>query len=217
VKTNNKSQQWLATAGIVAPILYITVAVTMGILEPGYSHQTMMMSVLGGVIGLRGIIFNLGVGLTGALLIAFGLGLHRGINQGKGKKGGLVLIFLAALGLMGAAFFSCNEGCTNVIQEPDMTGQLHMLFAFISGLTISFSPIPFYFRLKKDPQWNKFKGITLAASILSNIPGIIFWITLFTTRLPEWEGLIQRLGLVFALIWVEVMSIKLLQLSKKGK
>ena len=43
------SQQWLAIAGIVAPILYISAAITLGLLEPGYSHRTMMMSILGGV------------------------------------------------------------------------------------------------------------------------------------------------------------------------
>jgi hypothetical membrane protein len=66
------SQQWLAIAGIVAPILYISVAIIMGLLEPGYRHKTMMMSILGGVGGWRGAAFNLELVLTGTLLIAFG-------------------------------------------------------------------------------------------------------------------------------------------------
>ena len=209
------SQQWLAIAGIVAPILYISVAIIMGLLEPGYRHKTMMMSILGGVGGWRGAAFNLGLVLTGTLLIAFGFGLHRRINQGRGKRIGLVLLVIAGVGLMGSAYFHCDLGCVNVIQESDFRGQMHMKFAFFTGLSFTFSPIPFLFSLKKDPRWENYYAITLAAAILANIPGIIFWITMFTTRLPEWEGIIQRLGLLFPLFWVEVMSIQLLRLSKE--
>ncbi|MFC1976142.1 DUF998 domain-containing protein [Chloroflexota bacterium] len=210
-----KSQQWLAIAGVIVPILYISVAMIMGLLEHGYSHRTMMMSILGGVGGWRGAAFNLGLVLTGTLLIAFAFGLHRGINQGRGNRIGLVLLVIAGVGLMGSAYFYRDLGCVNVIQEPDYRGQMHMLFAFFTGLSFAFSPIPFFFSLKKDPRWENYRAVTLAAAILANIPGIIFWITMFTTRLPEWEGIIQRLGLLFPLIWVEVMAIQLLRLSKK--
>ena len=208
-----KSPKWLAIVGIIAPILYISLAAILGLLEPGYSHRTMMMSILGGVEGIRGAIFNIGLVLTGMLLIAFGFGLHRSINQGRGNKIGLVLLVIAGVGLVGSAYFHCDLGCVNVIQEPNFRGQMHMLFAFFTGLSLSFSPIPFFFNLKKDPRWENYGAVTLAAAILANIPGIIFWITLFTTRLPEWEGIIQRLGVLFPLIWVEVMAIRLLRLS----
>jgi hypothetical protein len=208
------SQQWLAVAGIVAPMLYFSLVAILGLLEPGYSHSTMMMSILGGVEGIRGALFNIGLVLTGTLLIAFGFGLYRGINQGKGKRIGLILLVIAGVGLMGSAYYHCDVGCVNVIQEPDFRGQMHMLFAFFTGLSFALSPIPFFFDLKKDPRWKNYRTFTLAAAILANIPGIILWITLLTTRVPEWEGIIQRLGILFPLIWVEVMAIKLLRLSK---
>ena len=207
------SQQWLAIAGIIAPILYISVVTIMGLLEPGYSHRTMMMSILGGVGGLRGATFNIGLVLTGTLLIAFAFGLHRGINRGRGKRIGLILLVTAGVGTIGSAYFHCDSGCVNVIREPDFRGQMHMLFAFFTGLSFAVSPIPFFFSLKRDPRWENHSAVTLAAAILANISGIVFWITMFTTRIPEWEGIIQRLGLLFPLIWVEVMAIQLLRLS----
>jgi len=210
----NRSRKWPAIAGIIAPILYISLATILGLLEPGYSHRTMMMSILGGVGGLRGAAFNVGLTLTGILLIAFGFGLYRGIHQGRGNRIGLFLLVVAGVGLVGSAYFHCELGCVNVIQEPDFRGQMHMLFAFLTGLSFSFAPIPFFFSMKNDPRWVNYRSFTLAAAILANIPGIIFWITLFTTRLPEWEGVIQRLGLLFPLIWVEVMAIHLLRISK---
>lgn len=211
-----ESQKWLAIAGIIAPILYIGLATILGLLEPGYSHRTMTMSILGGVEGIRGAIFNVGLILTGTLLIAFGFGLQQGINQGRGNKIGLVLLAVAGVGLIGSAYFHCDLGCVNVIQEPDFRGQMHILFAFITGLSFSLSPLPFFFRLKSDARWSNYRGVTLMAAILANVPGILFWITIFTTRIPEWEGVFQRLGVLFPFIWVEVMAIKLLRLSSNS-
>ncbi len=112
----NISQRWLAIAGIIAPILYISVATIMGLLEPGYSHRTMMMSILGGVGGLRGAAFNIGLALTGTLLIAFGFGLYREINQGRGKKIGLVLLMIAGVG-DGFCLFPLRLGLCQRYQE----------------------------------------------------------------------------------------------------
>jgi hypothetical protein len=205
----SQSQKWIALAGILAPILYISMVIIMGLIEPGYNQRTMMMSILGGVQGWRGAIFNLGLVLIGILLIVFGFGLHRNINQGKGNRLGFILFVFAGIGLMGSSYYHCDVGCVNIIREPDFRGQMHMLFAFIAGLNLAFAPLPFYFSMKHDSHWKSYRSVTMAAVILSNIPGILMWITLFTTRLPEWEGIIQRLGLLFPLIWVEVMAIKL--------
>jgi hypothetical protein len=212
----NQSQKWIALAGIFAPLLYISMVIILGLLEPGYNQRTMMMSVLGGVQGWRGAAFNFGLVLIGSLLIVFGFGLHRNVNQEKSSRLGFILFVFAGIGLMGSSYYHCDVSCVNIIQEPDFRGQMHMLFAFIAGLSLAFAPLPFFFSMKHDLRWKSYRGVTLAAIILSNIPGIVMWITLFTTRLPEWEGIIQRLGLVFPLIWVEVIAIKMFSASKDG-
>ena len=47
----SKFQKPIAIIGISIPILYVCVALIMGLLETGYSHRIMMMSILGGVGG----------------------------------------------------------------------------------------------------------------------------------------------------------------------
>lgn len=207
----DQTQKWPAVAGILAPIIYFTMVIGLGLLEPGFNQRTMMMSVLGGVEGWRGTIFNSGLIVNGILLIAFGFGLRRVMDKRKGTRFGLILLVVAAVGLIGSSYFHCDVGCVNVIDEPDFRGQMHMLFAFFAGISLAFAPLPFFFAMKGDTRWQRYRGVTMAAVILSNIPGITMWITLFTTRLPEWEGLIQRLGLAFPLLWVEVIAIAMLR------
>jgi hypothetical protein len=53
--------------------------------------------------------------------------------------------------------------------------------------------------------------------IVGNIPGLILWVSFFTTRIPAWEGLIQRLGIAFPLLWVEVIAVQLLLFLGDGR
>ena len=86
-----------------------------------------------------------------------------------------------------------------------------MFMAFVAGMWLSISPLFFYGRLRRSATWKRYAALALGAGIAANIPGIFFWVTLATTRLPGVEGLIQRLGIVFVFIWIEVMAWKMLQ------
>lgn len=200
-------------AGLVVPIFYIVLVTTLGLLESDFSHRTDMMSILGGVEGIRGLVFNVGVVITGLLLIVFAFGLHQNINKGLGSKIGPTLIVLAGVGLFGSAIFSCNVNCANVIETRTLIGILHMLSAFVAGSCLAISPFFIFFRMKQDTLWKKYRSFTLSIGVLSNLPGVVLWISMFTTRIPEWEGVIQRLGLFFPLIWIFVLSLRLLQLN----
>ena len=194
-----RAQRLLAICGMVAPILFAGLVIVLGLLEPGYSHRTRTMSVLGGVGGLRGITFNVGGALTGLLLIAFAIGLHRGIGEGRGSKVGPFLIVLSGFGMVGSAIFHCDLGCANVSSRTP-TGILHIVSAGLSGAPLAISLFIVFLRLRKDQRWENYRRFTLAMGILGNTPGVVLWITFFTTRITAWEGLIQRLGIAFPLI-----------------
>ncbi len=195
------------------PIFYIVLVSILGQLESGFSHRTDMMSILGGVEGIRGLLFNIGVAITGFLLIAFSFGLHQSINNGTGSKIGPILIALSGVGMFGSAFFSCNVNCVNVIESRTIIGIMHMLSAFVAGACLAISPFFIFFRMKQDQLWKKYKSFTLTMGVLANIPGVVLWASLFTSRIPEWEGVIQRLGLLFPLIWIFVLALQQLRLN----
>jgi len=149
-----KINYYLSIPGIIAPILSISLVIVLGYFEPGYNHFTTTMSVLGGVKGIRGDIFNIRIAVTGILIIFFAIGLHRSLNEGKGSKIGPLMVILGGLGLISAAIFHCNQDCVN---NPDLfiqsgTGILHGVSAFIIGMDLAVAPIAVYFRFKKDPK-----------------------------------------------------------------
>jgi hypothetical membrane protein len=214
---NKKIDLYLAISGILVPIFYLGLVIILGLLEPGYSHMTKTMSILGGVGGIRGLIFNLGIPLVGILIILFSITLHKNINKGRGSKIGPILLVLGGIGLIFSGIFHCNLNCTNVLLETDFTGIMHMLFAFIAGMCLAISPFFIFARLRKDYKWKKYSKFTLITGIMANVPGIIFWITLATVRFPAIEGLIQRSGIIFIFIWIGMMSYRMLQLSLNKK
>ncbi|NIO49367.1 MAG: DUF998 domain-containing protein [Candidatus Aminicenantes bacterium] len=211
-----KDKKLFAISGILAPILFFGIVIILGLLEPGYSHTTRMMSVLGGVGGIRGLIFNMGIGLIGVLIVLFAFGLHKNINNGKGSKIGPILLATGGFGLVLSGIFHCNLNCDNVMVDRDFIGIMHMLSAFIAGMCLSISPFFVFARFRKDDYWKRYAIPTLMTGILANIPGIILWITIFASLTLEMDGILQRLGIVFILIWMEVVSWKLLLLKRES-
>jgi len=206
---NRKKYLLVSLVGMLIPISYISLLIIMGVLVPGYNHMTQMLSILGGIGGIRGDIFNIGVGTTGGLVILFAIGLNRAVNQSKARLKGVFLFILGGLGLIGAAIMNCNQGCTiDLSQDPIRA--LHGIFALIASISLTFAPLPFYSRFKQDPQWEKLAAFTLTTVILSTISTIMFYIMFVTNILPNIIGLMQRLGFLFVLIWIGVSSIVLL-------
>jgi hypothetical membrane protein len=142
-------RKYFAIAGILAPILWFSLVIILGALEPGYSHMTKMMSILGGIEGIRGFIFNTGISTVGVLIILFAIGLYREFGGKDKPKIGTTLLILGGIGLIFSGIFSCDLNCNNAMIEKDFTGIMHMLFAFIAGMGLSISPFLFLENLRK--------------------------------------------------------------------
>jgi len=210
-------QRWPAASGMLAAPFYLTFIVVLGALEPGFSHLTKPMSMLGGVPGVRGLAFNLGVATTGGLIIAFGIGLWRKLPPRTTARIGSVLLVIGGLGLIGAAYFHCNEGCKNILAEPDLVGRLHIVFSLLGGMGTGLAPFFAWSAMRGADNWKDLATPTLVTAFLANLPGITFWITIATGfRLPSIEGLIQRLGFVIVLIWIFFVATRLWRLTYPG-
>lgn len=197
-------------AGLLVGPFYLLLITLLGILEPGFSHRTSLMSLLGGVPGWRGVTFNAGVIMTGALIIVFAMGLRRVLPSITSSTIGFWLLSTGGIGLIGAGLFGCNEGCRNILVEPNFVGRLHTIGSLLGGMGCGLSLVFLWRAIRRSDNWPEVATPTLVAAILANLPGVVFWMTLFAnSRLYSVEGLIQRIGFIVVLIWIFFAALRM--------
>lgn len=196
----------LAICGIVGPILYVLVVITLGTLEPDYSHLSQTMSVLGAADARYNIIMNTaGFSLLGLLFIAFSAGLDHSIADGRFSKIGPTLIALSGISLIMIGIFPCD------LDSVDMTtgSKIHSTFVAVAILAMILSLIAISPRLWGDDRWRSYVAYTIWTMLMMLIVAVIYGFGGF----ESWEGALQRILMAFPLIWMEVMAIRILHLS----
>jgi uncharacterized membrane protein len=161
-------------AGLLAAPFYLMLIITLGALEPGFSHLTKPMSALGGVPGVCGLVFNLGVAVTGMFIIVFGIGLLRQLPPKITAKVGFTLLVIGGLGLIGAAYFHCNEGCVNILIEPDLVGRLHIIMSLLGGMGTGLAPFFVWAAMRGSEKWQGFATPTLWQPFSQTCQGLHF-------------------------------------------
>ncbi|MCP8308657.1 MAG: DUF998 domain-containing protein [archaeon] len=201
------TQMLLAICGIIGPILYTIVVITLGFLRPGYNHVMQFMSELGEVGSQNAIIMNIaGFQLLGVLMIGFAFGLYRGTGRGIASKISAALVVVAGSGLVAVGFFPCDPGCVNV----SFTGFMHSITATIPAVAMGFAPLVISLRMKNDILWEGYWLYSLSTSIVTIILSPLTFLTVF----EPWAGALQRLSMAVGLLWIMVISIRLFRLSR---
>lgn len=200
----------LAICGIIGPVLYTIVVITLGLLRLEYNHVTQSMSELGEFGASNAIIMNTaGFTLLGLMMIIFAFGLHRGINEGKGSKIGPALVAVSGSGLVLSGIFPCDPGCVDV----SMVGIMHSVFATIAAFAMMFAPLIFAQRLNKDILWQGYRFYSIVTGVVTAIISTVYGFNIF----EPWKGALQRASMGVPLLWMEVMAIKLLRLAHAMK
>lgn len=88
----------------------------------GYSHASQAISELGGVEAKHPFIQNATFTIAGVLIMAFALGLHRGIGQGRGSRSGPLLVgYFGVIAAVAQPLLHCDSGC----EFETLTGTMH--------------------------------------------------------------------------------------------
>ncbi|MGB5924945.1 MAG: DUF998 domain-containing protein [Dehalococcoidia bacterium] len=191
-----------AVVGIVGPIVVIVGDLSASLSIPGYSpvRDTVSSLALTSVGWLQTICF-LAMGL---LLEIFVAGLFFNIRRARGFHAGIVLLALCGFVLMLiAAFHMDAPGGARTID-----GTIHAIASYGLGLLLPIAILSFSPSLKSTPHWKDIFAYTLIAGILAF--GLI--IGAFFVELTSWFGLYERIIILNALIWVEVVAIHFLRL-----
>lgn len=195
-----------AICGIISPLLYLTMVIVGGALIPGYSHITETVSELL-VAGApnRSLLATLMIS-SSVLGILFPIGLHRGINEGKGSKVGPVFLIIASVLGIFTTYFPQDPG------GPPLTfaGTVHVVLIIPMVILSLGAFIAFWRRLKSDSLWSGYDRYSLITFIVAIPLGVISAVSLDS----PYVGLLERISVAVILQWGFFMAIKLFRLSK---
>ena len=193
-----------ALVGIMGPIVVIVGDLAASLSTPGYSlvRDSVSSLALTNIGWLQSICF-LAMGL---LLEIFVAGLFFNIRRTRGFHAGIVLLALCGFVLMLIATFHMDHP-----GAPPIDGTIHTIASYGLGLLFPIAILSFAPSLKSTPNWKNIFIYTVIAGILSLalIMGALF------AEQRGWFGLYERIIIVNALVWVEVVAIHLLRLLLK--
>ena len=197
------SQENKALAGIIGPAMFGLIVVVLTLVQYDFMaglgwHLTRSSEVpwpSGLALGPLGWLQVANFVLFGFTLIAFAVGLHRGVARGgRGSSVGPGLVILAGFAMVLAGFKT----------DPDLSGGPQTWHGLIHGLAyflFIFSLLPAFFflwwQLRRDPLWRGYYLYTLITGVL--------YVLLFLR--PEPVAFYLFLALI--LVWIEVMGIRL--------
>jgi hypothetical protein len=194
-----------AMVGIVGPIVVIVGDIVASSSVPGYSpvRDTVSSLALTRIGWLQTICFL----ATGLLLEIFVAGLFFNLRRAGGFRAGIVLLALCGFVLMLiAAFHMDAPGGPRTID-----GTIHAIASYGLGLLFPIAILSLSPSFKITTNWKSIFVYTVIAGILAF--GLI--IGAFLVELTSWFGLYERIIILNALVWVELVAIHFLRLQLK--
>jgi hypothetical protein len=157
-----------ALAGAAGPLLFTAAFVLQNALRSDDDAIAEPVSALG--IGEYGWVQGLDFVVFFALMLAFAVGLHRGIRPSRLGWLGPMLFAVAAVGLFVAAAFPLARDADGEIYDPSHHELGGLLFFMGSSLAL----IAISRRLAADPRWRALSAYSLVAGILALAGGVLF-------------------------------------------
>jgi hypothetical protein len=190
-----------AMVGIVGPVVVIVGDLAASLSIPGYSpvRDSVSSLALTSIGWLQSICF-LAMGL---LLEIFVAGLFFNIRRARGFHAGIIFLALCGFVLMLIATFHMDHSGATTID-----GTIHTIASYSLGLLFPIAILSLAPSLKNTPNWKNVFIYTLIAGVLALalIMGALF------AEQRGWFGLYERIIILNALVWVEVVAIHFLRL-----
>ena len=202
-------QRVSAACGIASPILAALVGMGVGYMQLGYSFTEQRLSELGASGAPYAFIFNVvGLMTSGMLVVVLSLGLYTEFSSNRVARIGSGLLAVCGASLFMTGIFPCDVGTV----EASASGILHGVFAGIGTFAIISAALAMWLGLKYDAVWRNHSWFSLSVALVA----VALYVPHLFSPLPQWNGAIQRILVMVLLVWIEVMSIKLLSRSRAG-
>jgi len=193
-----------ALVGIVGPLVVIVGDITASLSVPGYSpiRDSVSSFALTSLGWLQSICF-LAMGL---LLVIFAAGLFFNIRRASGFHAGIVLLALCGFVLMLIATFHMDHS-----GAPPIDGTIHTIASYGLGLLFPIAVLSLAPSFKSTSNWKNIFIYTLLAGVLA----LALILEAIFGNQRGWFGLYERIIILNALVWVEVVAIHWMRLLLK--
>jgi hypothetical membrane protein len=187
-------------SGILAPLIFLLVMIILESLQPGYSpiHDTVSRLVL----GLHGWFQTLSFFVFGSLFAVFTWRLYSATLRKSPAVLGAVLFLLSSLGFFILGVFPVDS--SKFVLTP--RGLVHDLTSSLVVLTFILGCFAFAVYFRRDRRWQKFWWFTVLSAAACFSLSLVWQISPVTWA---WRGLTERIVLLTAFVWIEVVSVRL--------
>lgn len=201
----------LLMAGAIGPALFWLVVIVDGFTKPGYDARAETISEL--ALGEHGWAQSANFIVVGLLMLVFAAGLRRRFPAGKASTFGPLLIALFGLGLVASSIFPKDPdppqgGAT----EMTTSGAIHTLAFLVILVAILAACLVFARRFRQEPKWRGYSLYSVITGFL--VLGLLVAFIVQGTDLP-FPGVFQRVLVAVFFLWVELIALRALRLTKR--
>lgn len=204
----------LAAGGALAPIVLTAAWVAAGFAQDDYSARREDISALAARSAQHPWLMIAGLVTSGVLVVAFALALHRGIRGGAVAGVALVALCgfgMVALGLLRNDCSSLTEECQARVEAGEVSWQhtAHDLLSAPVFAAAVAAPAVLALRFRADPSWRSLTPLSAAATPVLAVLFILGGLE----AAPSWNGVVQRVAVSAALVWLESVALRLLKIG----
>jgi hypothetical membrane protein len=204
--------RWALWTTIIGIAVYIVLDIVAQLLPPHYSPISQAESDLG--VGPYGWVMDLNFVVRGILSLAFVCGIY----SAWPKTIRVPKTSLALIGAWGIGAFVLAVSPTDISGPATLHGTVHLVTAFLAFLFVALGVMGVSFSMPESPPWRSMRPYAQALAVLTVIAIVALTVG---TGIPRIEtslfGLLERVFLGSALLWMLVLSIQLLWSESPGR
>jgi hypothetical protein len=198
-------QQLIALSGMIGPIIYTSIWILGGILQPDYNHIRDDVSSLMAVGAPNKRLFDAMQLKNIVLVIIFFTNLHYAIDGGQGSIiGPACFIITNLINIPVVLFYPLDEGGEMISPTAKMHFKLVMIMAVFGAAGM----LGFWYRLRYTPGWVWYGTYSLVTFIVTAITGVIASKTAGTNIM----GLTERLVVTANIQYIFVLALKVFKI-----
>ena len=192
-----------ALSGVLAALMTFFVIFLAGFYQPEFSHAQSFVSELNESGSLyANTIGYFGFFPIGVVTLFFIVGLKQELAQTKRVFIGCLFLCFSALDWFVTAVFPCDAGCP-VTGDISMSQSIHNLTGLFTTILV---PVGIFLLMASLKQM-KFQPMLMVLSMASILAYIISFILIVGHIFAEYQGVIQRLNILFFYTYLAALSV----------